>query len=295
MKFRNSALLSLKSLSIASLLALIPLGQVTTHAEETVKTESMTAYMLKQLNKREKEAYRRYEKATTQEDIERIKGDLQQILDSYERLVTEAPDFSPAFVSYGMMLHRIGERKASAAILMRADQLDSGLAIVKNQLGNYQAEDGNYNDALGFYLIARDLEPTEPLYPYQIGNLLVAYRNLFIDDETYTSNSIDTMIQDSFRTSALLDPSNKQYRLRYAQSFFDIEKARWDLALDEWHKMQDLAEDDFEKQLFNLYTARVRFQLKHVNAAEKLLKKIDHPSLQESKQKLLEEIKYSSK
>ncbi|MCH6255206.1 hypothetical protein MLD52_01515 [Puniceicoccaceae bacterium K14] len=290
MKSQNKVLSHLILIAFASALALpVPFA---TAAQKEIQTESMTDYVLKRLVARENDAYERYEKATTQEDIERIKNDLQLVVDGYEKLISENPSHPAALVSYGMMLHRIGERTASAAMLIKADELDSGLAIVKNQLANYQAEDGNYNEALGFYFLARDLEPAEPLYPYQIGNLMVAYRRFFIDDQTYTSQDIDALIQDSFRNAALLDPANKQYRMRYAQSFFDINNPRWDLALDEWHKMQTLAEDDFEKQLIKLYTARVRYELEHKNAAEKLLDQIDHPGLAESKQELLEQFDY---
>ena len=101
--------------------------------------ETMAAYLLKDLNEREQSAYKRYERALATEDVKSVEAELQSIVDGYEALISAAPDYAPALISYGMMLHRIGERIPSNAMLLRADQVDPYHAIVKNQLGNYQA------------------------------------------------------------------------------------------------------------------------------------------------------------
>ena len=63
---------------------------------------------------------------------------------------------------------------------MRANQLDSDLPLVKNQLGNYLAEEGRPLEAINYYLAATRLEPKEPLYHFQIGTLLSAARDDFL-------------------------------------------------------------------------------------------------------------------
>ena len=118
------------------------------------------------------------------------------------------------------MLHRIGERKTSNAILARADELDPYHAIVKNQLGNYQAEEGNYLEAMAFYNMAIDLRPDEPLYHYQMGNLLFAYKKFFIDDKLFLIDGIDLEIQKKIPGSRHAGPAHLPYRLRYASKLF---------------------------------------------------------------------------
>ena len=276
-------------LLLAIPLAVVSFGQEAAESDtgETPSSESMAAYLLKDLNGREQSAYKRYEKALVTEDVHSIETELQSIVDGYEALISAAPNYVAAFISYGMMLHRIGERIPSNAMLIRADQIDPYHAIVKNQLGNYQAEEGNYPEAMGFYQMAIDLRPDEPLYHYQLGNLLFSYKNFFIDDKLFLPEGIDLEIQNRFRKAAMLAPAHLPYRLRYAQSFFDIARPNWEAALEEWQQLVNFVESPEEKQMMQLYMAKTRFEMGHHTAAQKIIKGIDEPSLEHSKDILL--------
>ena len=279
-------------LLLAIPLAAVSFGQEAAESDtgETPSSESMAAYLLKDLNEREQSAYKRYERALATEDVHSIETELQSIVDGYEALISAAPNYVAAFISYGMMLHRIGERIPSNAMLIRADQIDPYHAIVKNQLGNYQAEEGNYPEAMGFYQMAIDLRPDEPLYHYQLGNLLFSYKNFFIDDKLFLPEGIDLEIQNRFRKAAMLAPAHLPYRLRYAQSFFDIARPNWEAALEEWQQLVNFVESPEEKQMMQLYMAKTRFEMGHHTAAQKIIKGIDEPSLEHSKDILLKQI-----
>ena len=279
-------------LILAIPLAAVSFGQEAAESDtgETPSSESMAAYLLKDLNEREQSAYKRYERALATEDVHSIKTELQSIVDGYEALISAAPNYVAAFISYGMMLHRIGERIPSNAMLIRADQIDPYHAIVKNQLGNYQAEEGNYPEAMGFYQMAIDLRPDEPLYHYQLGNLLFSYKNFFIDDKLFLPEGIDLEIQNRFRKAAMLAPAHLPYRIRYAQSFFDIARPNWEAALEEWQQLVNFVESPEEKQMMQLYMAKTRFEMGHHTAAQKIIKGIDEPSLEHSKDILLKQI-----
>ena len=279
-------------LLLAIPLAAFSFGQEAAESDtgETPSSESMAAYLLKDLNEREQSAYKRYERALATEDVHSIETELQSIVDGYEALISAAPNYVAAFISYGMMLHRIGERIPSNAMLIRADQIDPYHAIVKNQLGNYQAEEGNYPEAMGFYQMAIDLRPDEPLYHYQLGNLLFSYKNFFIDDKLFLPEGIDLEIQNRFRKAAMLAPAHLPYRLRYAQSFFDIARPNWEAALEEWQQLVNFVESPEEKQMMQLYMAKTRFEMGHHTAAQKIIKGIDEPSLEHSKDILLKQI-----
>jgi len=279
-------------LLLAIPLVVVSFGQEAAERDtgETPSSESMAAYLLKDLNEREQSAYKRYEKALVTEDVHSIETELQSIVDGYEALISAAPNYVAAFISYGMMLHRIGERIPSNAMLIRADQIDPYHAIVKNQLGNYQAEEGNYPEAMGFYQMAIDLRPDEPLYHYQLGNLLFSFKKFFIDDKLFLPEGIDLEIQNRFRKAAMLAPAHLPYRLRYAQSFFDIARPNWEAALEEWQQLVNFVESPEEKQMMQLYMAKTRFEMGHHTAAQKIIKGIDEPSLEHSKDILLKQI-----
>ncbi len=289
---RNHLFRSLLTLLFISIVATVASAQEppSKTTEEAPNAESMAAYLLKDLNEREQSAYKRYEKALATEDVHSIEAELQSIVDGYEALINAAPNYAAAFISYGMMLHRIGERIPSNAMLIRADEIDPYHAIVKNQLGNYQAEEGNYPEAMAFYQMASDLRPDEPLYHYQLGNLLFSYKKFFIDDKLFLPDGIDLEIQNRFRKAAMLAPAHLPYRLRYAQSFFDIARPNWEAALEEWQQLVDFVKSPEEKQMMQLYMARTRFLMGHHTAARKIIRGIDEPSLEHSKQILLKQI-----
>lgn len=255
------------------------------------QTENLAVYLLKQLNEREQLAYEHYETAVTEEEVDRVRAELQSIIDGYESLVSQSPDYAPLYASYGLMLNRTGNRDEANAMFIKADELDPMLPVVKNQLGNFMAEEGKYQEAYGFYMLARDLDPDQPLYYFQIGNLLVAYRKFFIDDGLFGPGEIDEHILANFQAASKKAPKDDvSFKMRYAQAFFDVEHPDWEKALELWSELYSAAGSEYEQQIVRLYQARVRYELGHFQAARKLLKKIDHPSLEESRQKLLDSV-----
>lgn len=145
-------------------------------------------------------------------------------------------------------------------------------------------------EAMAFYNMAIDLRPEEPMYHYQLGNLLFAYKKFFIDDKLFLPDGIDLEIQTKFREAAMLAPAHLPYRLRYAQSFFDVARPNWEAAIEEWQQLVDFVESPEEKQMMQLYMARTRFLMGHHTAARKIVNRIDEPSLEHSKQLLIDEI-----
>jgi len=259
-------------------------------SEDPPNATSLAVYLLEQLNEREQLAYQRYESAVSAEDVDQVRRDLQSVIDGYESLIAQSPDFAPAFVSYGLMLNRTGNRDEANAAFLKADLLDPMLPVVKNQIGNYLAEEGEYLQAYGFYLLARDLDPKQSLYAYQIGNLLVAYRKFFLDDGLMSPFEIDQQILENFEQAVRHSPRGDKvsYRLRHAQAYFDVDNPDWQEALELWQQLLTNAGSDYEKQVVRIYLARVRLELGHHQAARKLLKQVEEPSLEESRQSILD-------
>lgn len=259
--------------------------------QEAPQEVSLAVYLLQQLQEREKIAFEKYETAVSEEDIDQIKRELQSVINGYDKLVTDSPDYAPAYVAYGLILNRTGNREESYSMFLKADELDPMIPVVKNQLGNYMAEEGKYMEAYGFFLLARDLDPTQSLYYYQLGNVLLAYRDYYMQEGLFADDQeLDRAIQANFREAMINSPSDVSLKMRYAQSFFDIEDPDWEAALEIWQELYGQAGSEYEQQIIRLYTARVRYELGHYRAARKLLKQVDHPSLDESKQIIADEL-----
>ena len=174
-------------------------------------------------------------------DQDNIKRDLQNLIFDYDAFLRVYPAFAPGYVTYGLLLGKVGMRRESAAILLKANQLDSDLPLVKNQLGNYLAEEGEPLEAVNYFLAAIRLAPDEPLYHYQLGTLLTEARDDFLKSGHWSRPQLDQAMHTAFRRAAELAPDNFAYAYRYAESFYDLAEPDWDGALKVWGALEERA------------------------------------------------------
>lgn len=252
--------------------------------------ETLPERNLKQLVAKERAIWANLLEATNEIDIEAAKPRLQEVIDGYDRLIQENPDFVPALVAYGLLLAKIDERKASWSVFMRANQLDPNIPVVKNQLGNYLVEEARYKEALPYYLAAIELEPKEALYHYQLGSLLTEFMEYFLRDRLYDRETIEKQMQQAFRQAAELDPDSWAYAYRYAESFYDLENPDWDEAISYWSSLEERARPGIERQTVQLHEANILIKQKRYLAARDILEEVTEPVLRSNRQALEAEL-----
>ena len=228
----------------------------------------------------------------TPDELEDLRPALQKLVFDYEALLTRHPDFAAARASYGLLLGHpvIGERKQAATQLLIANRLDPDIPVVKNQLGNFLAEEGKPLEALHYFLEAAKIAPKEPLYHHQIGTLLVEARDDFLKSGQWTREKLDDAMLDAFSTAADLAPGRFDHAYRHAMAYYDLADTEWPAALDLWRELQKRVESRRDRQLLQLHEANVLGKLGQTAAARALLKKISDPVLETQKQKLLAEL-----
>jgi tetratricopeptide (TPR) repeat protein len=178
-------------------------------------------------------------------------------------------------------------RKEAAAILLKANEIDPDIALVKNELGNYLAEEGKPLDAVSYFLSAIKLEPKEPLYHYQLGMLLYEARADFIRSGEWTRDSVDHAMHEAFRRAAELAPDRVEFGYRYAESFYDLENPDWNEALKAWTGLESKAQSDLERQTMRLHEANVSLKQGKPDRAREILATVTASELQGQKQKLV--------
>jgi tetratricopeptide (TPR) repeat protein len=212
---------------------------------------------------------------------------VEQLTREYESLLRDNPTFAAGYASYGYMLWKIGLRKQAVAILLKANQMDPDIALVKNELGNYLAEEGKPLEALNYFLSAVKLEPKEPLYHYQLGTLLYEARDDFLKSGQWSRDSIDHSMQEAFKNAADLAPTRVEFTYRYAESFYDMQDPDWAAALKAWEGMESRAQSDVERQTMRLHQANVLLNMGKADLAKAILGGVTDPTLAEQKQKLV--------
>jgi tetratricopeptide (TPR) repeat protein len=268
------------------MLAAVTLGA----AEEAPRTENMAEKTLKEVVARQRDIFSRAEKESDSLDMAWLRGELQSLINSYDVLIQKSPEFAPAYVSYGMLLGKVGMTREAVGILLKANKLDPNIPVVKNEIGRFLAEDGKLVEALPWIMAAIDLEPKEPLYHYHLGKLLTEGRDEFIKTGQFTRAALDKAMLEAFRRGAELAPANFGYAYRHAEAYYDLEIPQWDEALALWRKLEAGVDKPIERQTLRLHQANVLFKQGKSDEARALLDGITEMTLLKQKQTLLDSL-----
>ena len=192
------------------------------------QAKTLTQIELEDIQKRQQRLFEAHRKETNPLDQESIEFRIFGLRDEYESLLSKNPKNVPVLVTYGLFLAQIDQREDSLKLLLQADALEPEHPQVKNQLGNFMTEEASYALALPYYLDAIKLAPKEPLYYYQLGNLLYYFKDHFLEDEMFSEEHLYKQMFDAFKQSAELAPDNLAYQYRFAESYYDIPKRGYD-------------------------------------------------------------------
>ena len=254
------------------------------------ETESLPDRTLRQLVERQKELMAEEAKKSPQFDADNFQTQMQLVCQGYELLLRDNPTYAPGYAAYGTLLRKLGQNKASLAILLTANRLDPDIPLVKNQIGNFLAEEGHPRDALPYFLAAIKLEPKEPLYHYSMGLLLYTARDDLIKSGEWTADALEHAMHEAFRQAAELAPNRIEFTYRYAESFYDMENPDWDAALKAWSKLEAQAPSELERQTIRLHVINVLLKQGKSDQARGLLDTVTEPDLLAQKQKLVAQL-----
>ena len=271
----------------AALAAALPL--------RAAESETLAERTLKQIAARQRDLFADAEKQGDKLDQEGFRAQVQSVAHDYERLLQDNPKYADGYAAYGGLLGKVGMRKESAVMLLKANQLDQDIPFVKNQLGNYLAEEGKPLEAAPYFLAAIKLAPNEPLYHYQLGTLLAAARDDFIRSGDWTRAALDEAMHRAFQRAAELAPDRIEFTYRYGESFYDLETPDWDGALKVWAALEEKAATPIERQTMRLHAANVLIKQGKPDHARALLETVDEPTLQTQKQKLVAQFAETAK
>lgn len=259
------------------------------------ESESMSQRTLRQIVERQKQLLADAAKQGDKLDEEAFRTQAQAIVHDYDRLLASDQNFAAGYASYGYFLGKVGMDKESIAMLLKANQIDPDIPLVKNQIGNYLAEHGKPIEAAQYFLAAIKLEPKEPLYHYQLGTLLTEARDTFLKSGEWTRDALDHAMHNAFLQATELAPDRFEFAYRYAESFYDLEHPDWDAALKAWGALEEKAQTPIERQTMRLHAANVFIKMGQPDRAKALLNTVDEPKLQGQKEKLVVQLKADDK
>ena len=251
------------------------------------ESETLAERNLRRIATRQKEIFAEAAKQGEKLDESNLKLQVQELTHDYELLLRNNPGYAAGYAAYGYLLTKIDMRKEATAMLLKANQLDPDIALVKNQLGNLLAEAGKPLEAAPYFIAASKIEPNEPLYHYQLGTLLAEARDDFLRTGEWTRSTLDEAMHRAFQRAAELAPDRFEFAYRYAESFYDLEKPDWEGALKAWSALEEKAPTSIERQTMRLHAANICLKIGKPAHARALLETVDDPKLQGQKDRLL--------
>jgi tetratricopeptide (TPR) repeat protein len=131
-----------------ALLCLLPAGMA-------VASETFAEKTLKDIAARQRHIFERAEAEGEHLDEAWLRGEIQSVINSYDVLIQKSPDFAAAHAAYGMLLGQVGMTREAVGMLLKANQLDGEIPVVKNEIARFLAEDGKLAEALPWLTAAR--------------------------------------------------------------------------------------------------------------------------------------------
>jgi cytochrome c-type biogenesis protein CcmH/NrfG len=223
------------------------------------------------------------------------KGELlrqaQYLVNQYESYLTENPKDVNGLILFGKFLKKTGHPEDAFSKFWQADRINPNIAVTKQQIGNFFVENGRVIEAFPFFINATRLEPNEPSYHYDLGSFI------YIFEEKLSSvdhnENLGKLMHQSFKHAAYLKPEDFDYRLRFAQSFFDFNHSNFDDGLVVWEKLLTDFSDRTKKEIdyIKLGIAKVLMKLNKNEDALNLLSTVQTKSLSHSKNILIQKIR----
>ncbi len=135
--------------SLRPLLALISAIALTTSLAAQTQTDLDTERLL-DISKREQKIYQQIAADPEFYTADGLERRINELILSYSTYLSENPDDVSALILYGKLLRRVGKNDEAFKAFLKADELDPGIAVVKQQIGNHLAETGKGKAALTF-------------------------------------------------------------------------------------------------------------------------------------------------
>ena len=211
----------------------------------------------------------------------------QKIVSSYENFLLKNPQDIYALVLFGKFLRKTGLYQNAVSQFLKADQINAGIPVVKQEIGNFLVEEGKPIEAFPFFLMAARLGPEEPIYHYNLGNFIYLFEDNLTDIEN--NEKLGFLMHESFKEAAKLDSENFDYHLRYAQSFFDFENSMYEEALKAWDALLlEFGNRSIkEKEYIKMSKARIKLKAGKKDEAIIILRSLKSKSLLSERDMLL--------
>lgn len=290
---------------------------------EPVETVSPDRLLLQIIEKQEN-TFDLFKSEPPQIDREEFDLRVGEILKKYENYISKYTEDVLGHILYGKLLKEMGREDEAFEIFLKADSINSQIAVVKESIGEYYAGKAMYQEAINAYFTAIELKPRnsrinfglarvlgkkgdvkqsqfyfkkairlkpdEGEYYYSYGEFLMSSREDLILEGIFDRRTWDQEVLATFYEASRLTPNNIIYGKRYARVLMEVSDPDWEGIYNEWNRLENRAERDSDMQEARYFQALALYYLKDYQRSKDLLDSIRLPSLWASKKELLDDL-----
>ena len=215
---------------------------------------------------------------------------LEEIDESYRLYIDKFPNSVFGQILYGKFLRKADRSDDAYAVFLDIHEDNPDIAVVNQHLALFASEIGDFQDALKYWEKAIQLEPNQALYHYQFGEYLYTYKIQLMKQHLLSVSEIENRMVASFAKAHQLAPENRDFHVRWAESYFDSFQPDWHHVLTLWNDLLETSNNQFERDVMRLQKTRVLIELQRFYEAEQLLNSVTDPALADAKSKLKEKL-----
>jgi tetratricopeptide (TPR) repeat protein len=223
----------------------------------------------------------------------RIKQRLEEVKKSYEDFLQRNPKHVRAHLAYGSFLQELHEEEEGVKHWEKARDLDPENPASWNNLANYFGHRGPVKKAFEYYTKAMELDPKEPVYPWNFATTVYLFRKDAMEFYGINETQVFDKALDLYRRAMKLSPNDFILASDYAQSFYGTKPPRYKEGLVAWTDVMKLARDDIERDGVRIHLGRINWKLGNFNEARRQLNAVTNSMYARSKKKLLENVDVS--
>ena len=220
-------------------------------------------------------------------EIQRL---FMQVARDYNALIARNPDHLETRLLYGKLLSRYGDSEGARDQFLLAARIDPEIAVIHQQLCTYYAEENDFTRALAYALNAVRIEPQTAAFHFQLGQVLAAFREKFLEEEIFSAEQLDSDLLAAFETAKSLQPDALPLQFRFGEAFYDVENPDWDRALAHWQALSSNPSlSPLQADAAFLHQAKCLLELQRKEDAQHLIDSIQNEAFKNSLLLLLQD------
>src|ERR1051325_5813654 len=204
----------------------------------------------------------------------------------YEDFLRDNPAHVKAMIAYGSFLCDVQQEAEGVRWWQKARELDPHNAAVRNNLANYYGHEGEPKRAIEEYEAAIRIQPSEPMYHFNLGNLFYLFRKETSEAKKWSEEEVFEHALECFRKARDLEPGNYEYAYAYAETFYGVKNPNWQRALEAWDYCLKLNITPLQREQIYSHLARLNIRLDRIAKAREYLAQIKSEQWQDLRQRL---------